>query len=370
MPTARRRAAGGARALLALALQLLAPRAAPAAFLAGVEWRDFDKAGIVTAVGFINLTLNAKLDHELTAGRNFTVVSSLFSCNVAQRLDAAGALAAYVVPEGEGDEITKLPYSVDVYSLAGEHLSSAPESAQRWDVSSVADAPGQPGLSFGLATRPPMDINLPVYVVSLNSSSGAVENVTDALPGVLDIEECASAVGSAPNTLLFVNNKMHVAPFHRMMEVILFDTARRAVANVLLYPNGILSAIVGWRNRSSGEDLALAFAWPADGSDGPALVAFDPAAAAWSPRVLWAFDASVLPMPNCLAVDAATDTAYGLLQGSDCPPRCFTDIQVLTAANLSSPAGFAASTAFVSPDLQDIFPVGIAQCAVVQGIVA
>ena len=58
-----------------------------ASFLAGVEWRDFDRAGIVTAVGFVNLTLNAALDHELTLGSNFTVVSSLFSCNVAQRLD-------------------------------------------------------------------------------------------------------------------------------------------------------------------------------------------------------------------------------------------------------------------------------------------
>ena len=158
---------------------------------------------------------------------------------------------------------------------------------------------------------------------------------------------------------------MHEAPFHRMMEVLVFDVALRAVTNTLLYPDGILSAIVGWRNASSGEDLALAFAWPAISGAGPALVAFDPAAASWQPRVLWSFDASVLPMPNCLAVDAATDTAYGLLQGSDCPPRCFTDIQVGTFSNLSSPAAFAASTAFVAPALENVFPVGIAQCAVV-----
>lgn len=124
---------------------------------------------------------------------------------------------------------------------------------------------------------------------------------------------------------------------------------------------------MGWRNASSGEDLALAFAWSAVGG-GPALVAFDPAAKAWAPRVLWEFDASVLPMPNCLAVDAETDTAYGLLQGSDCPPKCFTDIQVGTFANLSSPTAFAASTAFVAPALETLFPVGIAQCAVVPGM--
>ena len=225
---------------------IMPPRALPpllllaslsrASFLAGVEWRDFDRAGIVTAVGFVNLTLNAALDHELTLGSNFTVVSSLFSCNVAQRLDAAGRLAAYVVPEGEGDELTKLPYTVDVFAAdrSGAHLSSAPEAAQRWDVISIADVPGL-GLSFGLATRPPMDIGLPVFVVALNSSSGAVENVTDALPGIIDIEECASAVGSSRGsgggTLLFLNNVVHAA--HRMQQVVLFDVALRQVTNVL-----------------------------------------------------------------------------------------------------------------------------------------
>ncbi len=124
---------------------------------------------------------------------------------------------------------------------------------------------------------------------------------------------------------------------------------------------------MGWRNASSGEDLALAFAWSAVGG-GPALVAFDPAAKAWTPRVLWTFDASVLPMPHCLAVDVEADAAYGLLQGSDCPPRCFTDIQVGTFSNLSSPSAFAASTAFVAPALEQFFPVGIAQCAVVPSI--
>lgn len=221
-----------------LLLLLLAPPPARAAFLAGVQWRDFDRAGIVTAVGFVNLTLNAALDHELSVGANFTVVSSLFSCNVAQRLDGAGRLASYVVPEGEGDELTQLPYTVDVFAAdrSGAHLSSAPEAAQRWDVSSLADVPGL-GLSFGLATRPPMDIGLPVFVVALNSTSGVVENVTDALPGILDIEECGSAVGasrgSGGGTLLFLNNLNHVNPFHRMMEVLLFDVALREVTNVL-----------------------------------------------------------------------------------------------------------------------------------------
>ena len=241
-------------------------------------------------------------------------------------------------------------------------------ATQRWDVTSLADVSGL-GLTFGLATRPPMDIGLPVFVVSLNSSSGEVINVTDALPGVLDAEECASAVGASPGTgsgtLLFVDNVQHVSPFHRMQRVLLFDVALRAVVNVLEYPDGILSAITGWRNSSSGEDLALAFAWPAVGGAGPALVAFDPAATSWQPRVLWAFDASVLPMPDCLAVDAATDTAYGLLQSSDCPPRCFADIQLASFAGLSSPVGVDATKAFVAPDLGSVFPVGLAQCAVV-----
>ena len=70
---------------------------------------------------------------------------------------------------------------------SGAHLSSVP-ATQRWDVTSLADVSGL-GLTFGLATRPPMDIGLPVFVVSLNSSSGEVINVTDALPGVLDAED-------------------------------------------------------------------------------------------------------------------------------------------------------------------------------------
>jgi hypothetical protein len=363
--------APGAVSFLAL-LSLMVP--ARGLFLAGMQWRDFDKAGIVTAVGFVNLTLDADSNYELTAGSNFTVVSSLFSCNVAQRLDpATGRLVQYVVPEGEGDEITKMPYTVDVFAAdrSGAHVSSAPEGAQRWDVSSIADAAGAGAdVSFGLATRPPMNLYLPVYVVSVNSTSGAVENVTDALPGVQDVEECASAVGSSSGaggqgTLLFVINDVHT--LHRTQQVLLFDVALRKVVNVLTYPDGILSAIVGWRNKTSGEDLALAFMWPAVSGAGPALVAFDPAAATWAPRVLWAFDASVLPMPKCLAVDAETDTAYGLLMGSDCPPLCFTDIQVGVFSNLSSPASFASSKAFVAPKLQDVFPVGISQCAVVPG---
>ena len=367
-----------ARALL-LAAAAACPRgaAASATFLAGLGWRTFDKAGIETAVGFVNLTMDpASMTNALTLGRTFTVQSSAFTCNVAQRLDAAtGRLASYVVPEGEGDEISKLPYLTNVYAAdaSGRLLSSVAQSTP-WDVTSVADAPGAgPDVSFGLGTRPPMDINLPVFVVVLNSSSGLVENVTDAIPGVLDAEECASAAGSSPGsgagTLLFVNNRMHVNPFHRMMDVILFDVGTRTVANVLNYPYGILSAITGWRNRTSGEALALAFAWPAVGSDGPALVAFDPAAKSWDAtvRVVWAFDKSVLPMPHCLAVDgdAGTDAVYGLLEGSDCPPNCFQDIQLASFFNVSSPAGFSMTKVFIGPPLEKTFSTGIGQCAVV-----
>ena len=243
----------------------------------------------------------------------------------------------------------------------------------------VADAPGAgTGMSFGLGTRPPMDIGLPVYVVALNSSSGLAENVTDALPGVTDADECSSAVGASPGsgagTLLFLSDRNHVAPFHRMMDVLLFDVGTRRVTNVLTYDRGILSAITGWRNKTSGEDLALAFAWPAIGGDGPALVAFDPAAASWNDtvRVVWAFDASVLPMPHCLAVDDEADAVYGLLQGSDCPPRCFTDIQLASFFHVSSAGSgsggnstFSMTKAFIRPALEDVFPVGLSQCAIV-----
>jgi len=325
-------------------------------FLVGYSWRDFNNEGIVAAIGYINTTMDkSSFTVNVTTSQNFTIQSSEFTCNVAQRLRVSNnELSSYVVPE---------EYFVTEYDRLGNKLSSEIAS-KKFDMTAIAIA--KDGWSYSLATVPPLGIGIPVFLIRLNSTSGEVQQLGEALPNILDVNQCTSAVSTDGLFVYFLNNKQHVNPFHRMQEVVVIDTKLLKVSNTILYQEGIISSLVGWKNVSSGKDLLLAFIWPATGGSA-SIVSFDPFEENWAPTLIWAFDPSILPMPDCLAVH--NDTLFGLVMGSDCPPNCMQDVQLLTVLNLSSNnASLTITKVFVSPTLSDVFPTGLYQCAIVTAI--
>ena len=261
----------------------------------------------------------------------------LSGCNVAY----LPAEDAWLVPEGE-DELHPENYGFQVFRASDGTLLRSMPASEPWDIATLAFNPLD-GHVYGVATQPLTNMTSTPYIVRVDVLSGETSVVSPPLgpagpypaSGIFsDTEPCLAVVGTSAagkGTLMFVNNRMHLSPWHRMQEVVSYDVASQAL-HVLQYPFGILSALTAWRNASSGRDLLLAMQWPAVAGGGddltPSLVAVDPTETLWAPRLLWKFDSVSLPMPNCMAV-GPDGALYGLLQGADCPPSCFMEQHLL-----------------------------------------
>lgn len=236
------------------------------------------------------------------------IFSSDSGCNVAFGLENGTAPVYYAIA-GSMEDPPPQKYSYITLTPDGDVVRHV-NASKSYSAPFVAYDPAARAV-VGLGA-PPLTAD-PEGVFQFDPVTGATTLDEANLTLVQEMPFCvgASSAKGRDGYFYFINGVIQKT---NAQQLVTFDVAARNVTNVVLYPDGLISAIAGWATPA-GADAVIALLWPNTGK--PSLVQLDPHSPTWAPTTLYTFPGAQTPLQGVLTV--IDTTAYALLNANDGP---------------------------------------------------